>query len=474
MPVDASIYGQIQQPRAPNRLADLAQVMQIQGMQQQGQLGQLKMDEYRSGQERTNRLNQLLSPEYETPEALENALLRGGFPDEASKLGKNRLDAMKAQADAAKAQEDILKSKLDRELKKVGLYRDAAQGARDPASAANLIDAMYSDPDLKDSPIVRSFRKEQWLPKGDDPASFDQWRKEFALGATNFIKENAPKVTTQNLGGTSQMVAVPGLGGAPQVLSSTPMTMTPGDVATDKRQREEGALNRDVQTRAQNLTDQRARDRLEIERGTALADAGGPNQAALTKQFGKAPPNFRWKPDGTAEAIPGGPADIKSGELGAKRDAATRGGIAQADRVIAKVDEALSRVGIGTAGFVGSIAARVPGTPATNLRSDLETIKSNLGFAELQAMRDASPTGGALGAIAVQELIALQSTVASLDPSQSPEKLRSSLDQVRRHYENWKGTLEGRLPAPGAGAAGGRAAPGQAATGRVVDFGSLK
>jgi len=86
----------------------------------------------------------------------------------------------------------------------------------------------------------------------------------------------------------------------------------------------------------------------------------------------------------------------------------------------------------------------VPMTDARNLAADLETIKANLGFAELQAMRDASPTGGALGQVAVQELAALQSTVASLDQLQDPDQLKARLGEIKKHYQNWKNTLEGR------------------------------
>ena len=74
------------------------------------------------------------------------------------------------------------------------------------------------------------------------------------------------------------------------------------------------------------------------------------------------------------------------------------------------------------------------------------TKQANLGFAELQAMRQASPTGGALGQVAVQELDMLQSTLASLNQSQSPEQLRSSLNEVKQHYQNWKSAVEGNAP----------------------------
>jgi hypothetical protein len=154
-----------------------------------------------------------------------------------------------------------------------------------------------------------------------------------------------------------------------------------------------------------------------------------------------APAGYRYKADGSLEAIPGGPADIKAGELGIKRERQQQGAVAQADRIIGKVDQALSKVGLNTTGIGGAVMRSIPGSEAKNLESDLETIKANLGFAELQAMRDASPTGGALGAIAVQELIALQSTVASLDQAQDSAQLKARLGEIRTHYENWKNAV---------------------------------
>lgn len=174
----------------------------------------------------------------------------------------------------------------------------------------------------------------------------------------------------------------------------------------------------------------------------------------------KAPPGYRMLPGGTMEAIPGGPADIKSGELGAKKALQKAAQMEQADRVINKIDQTLQATSGWTAGAGGAAFGIVPGTPARNLQADLETIKANLGFAELQAMRDASPTGGALGAIAVQELIALQSTVASLDRAQSPKQLRRNLGEVRRRYDNWRNTVReaeaqgGGTPASTGGATG--------------------
>ena len=52
-------------------------------------------------------------------------------------------------------------------------------------------------------------------------------------------------------------------------------------------------------------------------------------------------------------------------------------------------------------------------------------------------MREASPTGGALGQVAVQELEGLQSTIASLDIGQDEAVLRNNLAQVEEHYIGW-------------------------------------
>ena len=198
-----------------------------------------------------------------------------------------------------------------------------------------------------------------------------------------------------------------------------------------------------------------ARQRLSFDQGGGAE--GGGTQGAFIKQFGKAPPGYRWKEDGTAEAIPGGPADIKAGEAGVKAGQRAAAATLAAQNVLGAVSEAKGLVGINTAG-PGSALSRVPGTDARDLSAKLETVKANLGFDRLQQMRDMSPTGGALGAVAVQELIALQSTVASLDQGQSPSQLKKSLAKIETHYNNWQKTLSPQADQTG-GASGGWDAP---------------
>lgn len=112
------------------------------------------------------------------------------------------------------------------------------------------------------------------------------------------------------------------------------------------------------------------------------------------------------------------------------------------DSTVMEVDKALKGIDWSTTGLFGSIAKAVPGTDAYNLGQTLLTVKANIGFDRLQAMRDASPTGGALGQVAVQELNALQASVASLDQAQDSAQLKDSLEKVKQHYNGWKEAVQ--------------------------------
>lgn len=131
----------------------------------------------------------------------------------------------------------------------------------------------------------------------------------------------------------------------------------------------------------------------------------------------------------------------KKAEKQEKKAAAADSAVANADRVINEVKDAKKLVSGFTAG-AGGLLASVPLTSAKDLNARLTTIKANLGFDRLQQMRDASPTGGALGQVAVQELISLQSTIASLDQTQSPKQLKEALDKIEASYGRWRAAVK--------------------------------
>jgi hypothetical protein len=114
-----------------------------------------------------------------------------------------------------------------------------------------------------------------------------------------------------------------------------------------------------------------------------------------------------------------------------KLDVAYQNKVAKSVNAIELIDEILPRVNILTAGFL-TPAIDFRGSPAFNLKKDIDSILAFLGFDELQTMRDFSPTGGALGQVAVRELELLQGAKANIENSQSPEQLRRNLNRLKR------------------------------------------
>lgn len=105
------------------------------------------------------------------------------------------------------------------------------------------------------------------------------------------------------------------------------------------------------------------------------------------------------------------------------------------DALIPQLDEDLaSWLPSNVAGFGGKILSNIAGSDAYDFNARIETIKANIGFDKLQAMRDASPTGGALGQVSEMELRQLNASMGNLDIGQSPEQLRENLIAVREQY----------------------------------------
>lgn len=131
----------------------------------------------------------------------------------------------------------------------------------------------------------------------------------------------------------------------------------------------------------------------------------------------------------------GSEEDNKRREAEAKANQQKRNQFNQANIVLRTIDDAKKKIGKMTTGLGGAVLSNVPGTKAYDLSKDLETIKANAAFDELQKMRAASPTGGALGAVERSEMLLLQSTIASVEQAQSEDELREALDRHAAVYD---------------------------------------
>jgi hypothetical protein len=135
--------------------------------------------------------------------------------------------------------------------------------------------------------------------------------------------------------------------------------------------------------------------------------------------------------------IPGSKAAADVEQAASAREAAREGGIKTAGVVLTNIDEAQRVIAdskLPTSGFTGSMLKKIPGTAATDVGALVNTIKANIGFDKLQAMRDASPTGGALGQVSNQEIDFLQSTLNNLNQEQSQEQFNRQLQILENQY----------------------------------------
>jgi hypothetical protein len=100
------------------------------------------------------------------------------------------------------------------------------------------------------------------------------------------------------------------------------------------------------------------------------------------------------------------------------------------DRAIKTMDTA----SLPTTGATGALLSNVGGTAARDVKGLVDTVKANAGFAELQKMRNNSPTGGALGQVSEREIAYLQATIGNLEQSQSAGQLKDNMRRVKNTY----------------------------------------
>lgn len=176
--------------------------------------------------------------------------------------------------------------------------------------------------------------------------------------------------------------------------------------------------------------------------GTPVVFRGGRAVPQVEDQWGpgaKQLPNgsvVRYGPRGGMEVLNRGP---KGAAGGAQQRAPDPNAFRRAKDSLAAIDDAKSRSNWLRTGLVGGLTQDWKGSPAYNLDKDLDTLKARASFDELQAMRAASPTGGALGGIAVEELKMLQAAEANLDVGQGEGQLDKNLERVRA-------SVKGRTP----------------------------
>lgn len=159
-------------------------------------------------------------------------------------------------------------------------------------------------------------------------------------------------------------------------------------------------------------------------------------------QIGTIPAGFQLTRDGDSfrlEPIPGSNAEAEReqaevqeeqrGELAGRAAGVVFEDINRLEELVEN-DSLLNPV----LGLKGVVASQIPGTSRVDADGLAQTIRANIGFDRLQQMREASPTGGALGQVSNQELETLQTVLGNLSLSQSQEQILLNLSRLKDIY----------------------------------------
>jgi hypothetical protein len=175
---------------------------------------------------------------------------------------------------------------------------------------------------------------------------------------------------------------------------------------------------------------------LDAMQGREIAKAKA-NRAIITSSggggrggTGKAPSGYRWGADGNLEAIPGGPAAMKT----QKEQLATESAVATLDETMGVIDKLANHPGrsAGT-GLSSRIDPRnyVPGTDAKDFRLELESFDGKLFLANVSKMKG-------LGALSDAEGKKLTAAAGAIKPGMSDAAFLRNITEIKKGLERAK------------------------------------
>lgn len=350
-----------------------------------------------------------------------NALTQQKMAQEQQKMAQEQeMNALRMQQTRGAISEQERQIKAQAVAQKTGMFRERLLRARDPNTARELVKMQYADPDVG-AVLSQTGTLEQALAEvPEDPVQFERYRQQEALGMSEWMKSQLPKTVGNAIylpsenrfvaperapAPPSAPVAVMGPDGKPRYVSrEEAFGMTPFTPATIK-----------------------------------LMGGGGGGAAPV----GKAPPGYRFTPAGDLEAIPGGPAAAKLGDVAAKKEE----GVTQATNILDSLEAAYTDLEARKAipsekrnavsNTLASISASAPGQIAERtIGTKAQTQRDIIASSRLQLL---NAIKGATG-MSSQQLnsnVELTTWLNSLtDPSRSIETNKEILQNVRRFIDS--------------------------------------
>jgi hypothetical protein len=249
MPIDPNIALGVKQPQFESPLNTMANLYQMQGAQQANQLNQMKMDEYTRGvAEQEQFRNALVGSQDEA--GIKNAFYAKGDVKGYNDYLKSKQETSNLGLTGEDLKGKILKAKTEHGQ---AMLRDLSRNPSDANVTAHF-------EDIQQSPLYTAQEKTASQGRLQEVLAMTVPERQAYLASQGASAENLkPAIQMQNLGGTSNVLSIPAFGGAPTTLSSSPISQSPDSVASGK-----------IQTRGQDLTNARERERIANERNPAI------------------------------------------------------------------------------------------------------------------------------------------------------------------------------------------------------------
>lgn len=169
-----------------------------------------------------------LAQQYGTDQnALYKAAMAAGLVGKAQGIQKSMSEQAKAAADLAASGATTDKTLTETQAAKLTQHNNLLVNVQSPEDGAAWVQLGVQNGSIKpeNAPmLLQTFQRTA-------PQQFGDTINKLALGMKDYIEKNKPTYTTQGLGDRSQIVATPGLGGAPSVVSSSQINQSPDSVA---------------------------------------------------------------------------------------------------------------------------------------------------------------------------------------------------------------------------------------------------
>ena len=240
MPINPAIAMGVQPIQLADPLAQYGKVAAIQQAQNQNALAQYQLGAAQREEAAQNALSEAYKTAYnpQTGEydvnKLRGAVISAGagarLPEIEKKMGELKTQLLTQR----KAEGEL----VDARLKQARAFLDTIDPT-DPNAPQQYIawhEANHRDPVLGPILAARGVTAEQSRARiaqaiQQGPQAFAQLLAQSKLGTDEFMKQNAPKFFTQDVGGETRVISVPGLGGASAVVpgSAATKTLTPGE-----------------------------------------------------------------------------------------------------------------------------------------------------------------------------------------------------------------------------------------------------